>query len=216
MKEHRFHTAYSCAPAVIKISLYAGRIHIGKRLLICHALPMRHPRTFDTSLTVLVARIPKKYESLINAISNVGGFWFAAFVLTVLFIVAMVFNERQLLTSLIVTAALAPLAELIKLLTRRNRPETLYVRRMKFKTYSFPSGHSYVSALIALYTSILTFVYIVSPLNWIIAATLVGFALLVGISRVYLGAHFPSDVIAGWVLASLIILLLAPLIRMLP
>lgn len=177
---------------------------------------MKHPRTLDSSLTALVARIPKKYESIINAISNIGGFWFAAFVLSLLLVVIMASDERELIISLVVTALLAPLAELAKLITRRKRPETLYVQRMRFKTYSFPSGHSYLSALIALYTSILALLYIANPLSWLIATTLVGFAIFVGISRIYLGAHFPSDVLAGWLLAVLIILLSSPLRRMLP
>ena len=87
---------------------------------------------------------------------------------------------------------------------------------MKFKTYSFPSGHSYVSALIAGSLACLGLLYFVSPWGWLAAVGFVVFAGLVGISRIYLGAHFPSDVAAGWILAAAVLWLTSPLRAVLP
>jgi undecaprenyl-diphosphatase len=68
--------------------------------------------------------------------------------------------------------------------------------------YSFPSGHSLVS--LALY-SLLAYVWFqnVKKRGWRIGITLflTLLATLIGISRIYLGVHYPSDVLAGWALA---------------
>ena len=62
-------------------------------------------------------------------------------------------------------------------------------------TYSFPSGHAMGSmALVA------ALVVLLWPTRWRWLTLLVGsfFVLMVGLSRVYLGVHYPSDIVAGW------------------
>lgn len=79
---------------------------------------------------------------------------------------------------------------------------------------SFPSGHSTVST--AIYFILAVIIASVEPrrsmkaLAFGVAALL---ALLVGISRVYLGVHWPSDVIAGWSLGAIWALIAAILLR---
>ncbi len=91
---------------------------------------------------------------------------------------------------------------LVKLLVHRPRPpleDAVYVQ----SGFSFPSGHSTVSA--ALYG---TLAYLLirgarsEPVKVLIGtvAALVVFA--IGLSRVYLGVHYPSDVLAGWTAGS--------------
>lgn len=62
-------------------------------------------------------------------------------------------------------------------------------------TYSFPSGHAMGSmALVA------AAVVLLWPTRWRWATLLFGafFVFMVGLSRVYLGVHYPSDIFAGW------------------
>ena len=66
-------------------------------------------------------------------------------------------------------------------------------------TASFPSGHSMMSAIV--YLTLATLVARVEPRRrvraYLITCACV-LTILVGISRVYLGVHWPSDVLAGW------------------
>ncbi len=68
--------------------------------------------------------------------------------------------------------------------------------------YSFPSGHS--SSAVAVYGSLAAHEK-KKKLLWVLAAVL---PLLVGFSRVYVGAHFPTDVLCGWALGALIVALI--------
>ncbi len=59
--------------------------------------------------------------------------------------------------------------------------------------FSFPSGHAAASLSVALPVAV--------TLPPALAGGLLGLAALVGISRSYLGVHYPGDVVAGWLLA---------------
>jgi undecaprenyl-diphosphatase len=112
--------------------------------------------------------------------------------------------DRQLFTYVggvvIVTVAVG---SLLKLMLRRRRPLTEYVQHMRFRTYSFPSGHS-LGATIAY--GMLAYVAPTIIAGWMgmgVSVLLMLLVILVGISRVYLGAHYPSDVLAGWLLGGI-------------
>jgi undecaprenyl-diphosphatase len=102
---------------------------------------------------------------------------------------------------------------LVKHFVHRTRPDTLYVSEMWFATSSFPSGHAFGSMVILGLLGYLGAQYLPAPWN---IMTPVGLGLLIfiiGVSRIYLGAHFPTDVIAGWVLGACILALIIMLAR---
>ena len=108
--------------------------------------------------------------------------------------------ERKHAALLLGVAALGgeALDQILKLCFHRPRPEAFFGLTVP-PTYSFPSGHALtatcfygvLAALLAARTR---------PLAgkaglWALAAAL---AALIGLSRVYLGVHYPSDVLAGY------------------
>jgi membrane-associated phospholipid phosphatase len=79
----------------------------------------------------------------------------------------------------------------------RVRPD-LWLSIAPETTYSFPSGHAMGSMTLAMAAIILCWPTV---MRWPVLIVGVSFVLLVGISRVYLGVHFPSDILAGWTAA---------------
>ncbi|MFI5387102.1 MAG: phosphatase PAP2 family protein [Fimbriimonadales bacterium] len=108
------------------------------------------------------------------------------------------------------------LADGIKLMVHRQRPSNLAIalpQENEFGANSFPSGHASTAFGIAFTLWLLTRK---TDLAWIGRGAL-GWAVLVGISRIYQGVHWPTDVIggafAGLVGAAGVILVLGPLGR---
>ncbi len=120
--------------------------------------------------------------------------------MSVLIVWALLRTGRPRAAILLVVAAIGgeALDAMLKLIFQRDRPEAFF-GYAEPAGYSFPSGHAVASACFyGVLAAILT-VRMKSPWRrvviWTVAALLAG---LVGLSRIYLGVHYPSDVIAGY------------------
>jgi undecaprenyl-diphosphatase len=116
----------------------------------------------------------------------------------VLLLVCWCRRQRGLLFLVLVTMAGAGILDgTLKLAFHRPRPDP-FVGAMP-STWSFPSGHALISlcfyGLIAGIVSLRANHRWQRVAIWICASLLVG---LIGLSRVYLGVHWPSDVVAGY------------------
>ncbi|GAB6274944.1 MAG: phosphatase PAP2 family protein [Peptococcaceae bacterium] len=109
--------------------------------------------------------------------------------------------RRQLLEPLFLTVAATGswlLSELLKWSFHRPRPT---VNQLLHVTgYSFPSAHSMVSMAFYGAMAYLLWMYLPSPRwRWFLTVSLILLIVFIGVSRIYLGVHYPSDVLAGFI-----------------
>lgn len=134
-------------------------------------------------------------------ITRIGDGWFIG-LFTILFSLYVWYYRKNTRLAvwyfLTVSVGAGAVNQLVKIFFRRPRPthiEHLIVQG----GYSFPSGHA-MGSIIA-YGALL-FLIIRASKTWlpvlIASATLLPLIGLIGISRVYLGVHYPSDIIGGY------------------
>jgi undecaprenyl-diphosphatase len=115
----------------------------------------------------------------------------------------LVLNNRDFSAAILLagTGGGQLLVALMKLLFNRERPRPFFPE-LAPESYSFPSGHAFSVLVLA---ALLVYFLLGTVRNWqfrlrlITAASFA--ALLIGLSRCYLGVHWLSDVLAGFLLA---------------
>jgi len=161
----------------------------------------------DRSLTARLQHQPVRLKPLMAAMARVGS---PSVVVCVGALAACLFLvDAQL--SLALGYGLASMALLlntaIKFSVRRERPVTVYSRSMKYRTYSFPSGHTFGSTVV--FGMFAVAALSAGGMNsYFIAGFMVALIGLIGYSRVYVGAHYVSDVVGGWVIGAFVLLLI--------
>ena len=124
-------------------------------------------------------------------------------VLTLITVAALGFLalERQWRAALFVLGSICggtAVSFALKDLVQRPRPDFV-AAVAQTQTYSFPSGHAFLSAVTFLTLgALLARVQRRAEVKAYLLAVAIAITVLVGISRVYIGVHWPTDVLAGW------------------
>jgi membrane-associated phospholipid phosphatase len=168
---------------------------------------------FDKSAAKLVAQLPASLSPVMNTATIIG---LPAVVIVVALVaagLAWVKHNPRITYAFLATLVALGGNTIIKDIVHRSRPHTLYVEHMRIHSYSFPSGHAFGSTVVYGLLAYLAHKNLPAPWNIVTTIGLVLLIITVGISRVYLGAHFPSDVVMGWLLGALSLFIIIKLIH---
>ena len=136
--------------------------------------------------------------SILSTITNLAGASFLLALACILFIVLK--NKKISLYILINLTSAFIINETVKSIFVRSRP--IGINLIEETGFSFPSGHSMVS--LSFYGFIAYLLYKNAKNKYVKTIIIISLALLVlliGFSRIYLGVHYLSDVIGGFLLA---------------
>jgi undecaprenyl-diphosphatase len=142
---------------------------------------------------------PDWLEGVVRDITSLGSFSVLTIV-TLSVVIYLLIDGKRAAAAFVVFAIAggAVLSELLKHVFARPRPE-LVAHLVDVQTMSFPSGHAMSSAVTFLTLgALLTRVQGRWRLKIYSLSLAIFLTILVGLSRVYLGVHWPTDVLAGW------------------
>jgi undecaprenyl-diphosphatase len=146
---------------------------------------------------------PRWFLLCVRDITALGG-WTVLTLLTIA-VAGFLMVARRRATALFVVFAIAggaTLSTILKSLFNRPRPDVV-AHLVDVHSTSFPSGHAMNSAIVYLTLgALLARTQQVRVLRIYLLSVSIVLALMIGASRVYLGVHWPSDVLAGWMVGA--------------
>lgn len=118
-------------------------------------------------------------------------------ILVIIFLYVVLKHRVELILFIAAIIGSAVLNQLLKYSFQRARPELH--RLIEIDSYSFPSGHAMNAFTVYTIISFLLWRHIPSRTGRILLIIISALMIFtIGISRIYLGVHYPSDIIAGY------------------
>ncbi|MBX9972618.1 phosphatase PAP2 family protein [Cytobacillus firmus] len=152
----------------------------------------------ETVIEYVQAFISPRLTEFMNVVTFLGSVKWLAFAVLMAAVLLFVFKKKSLALFMVLSSGLGALFNLLlKWIFKRERPDIRPL--IEEQGFSFPSGHSMGSFIF--YGSLAyMIIHLAKRKRWKAAWTvLLGcFIIMIGLSRIYLGVHFPSDVIAGF------------------
>lgn len=208
-----FHKAIRLALSEIGATIALGIIALGGLLFafIADETFEGDARGFDESILLALREPgdpsnpigPSWLEHALLDITALGGYVILTLLVVGVAIYLLAANKRG--TALLVVGAVGSgtvLSETLKLGFARPRPD-LVAHLAEVQSASFPSGHAMISAVAYLTLGVLlTRAQKDRPVKIVIMTFAILITLMIGLSRIYLGVHWPTDVLAGWALGA--------------
>ena len=163
---------------------------------------------FDNNIYNLISNIiSDRMTSIMKFITFLGSSYI---IITITLLLILFSNDRIYYCINLISIFI--INQLLKIIVARPRPVDINI--IIEKGYSFPSGHSMVS--MAVYGLLIYFIYKKIEdkfLKWFLIVLLSILIILIGISRIYLGVHFASDVLCGFILSLIWLILFISIIE---
>lgn len=191
---------------LFQVSLFAAIAAFAVLTIMVKTTPLW---TLNIQITDALQSIRSPIFAAVMNLTSWSGFSPQSYMISALIIVAIyMFGLHWEALTAFIAALLPPLINvLVKELIRRPRPPIDLVQVLRIlDSYSFPSGH--VMFYVGFFGFIWFLVYTLLKRSLRRTLLLIFFGSLislVGISRIYLGQHWPSDVLGAYLLGSLIL-----------
>jgi undecaprenyl-diphosphatase len=161
-------------------------------------------RRFDTAVLLWIhSHFPSWLDGPMRAATALGYYWVVA---SLLLLAASVFylKSRKVSAALLLISTVGGivLTTFLKAVFQRTRPE-LFDSGYAASFYSFPSGHATIAVGFYGTLTLLVAWGLEGVWRWAVVAVGIFLVLLIGFSRLYLGVHYPTDILAGFLAAPL-------------
>ncbi|MEH2334583.1 phosphatase PAP2 family protein [Nostoc sp.] len=154
---------------------------------------------FDVPLLLAIhSTAQPKLDVFVSYLTKLGVFW-GVFPAAAMISLLLLIRQRWRAIEFLLTASVGSIIinQTVKRLLHRARPH-LWVTPAPEFDYGFPSGHAMASMTLVAVLIILSWN---SRWRWFVVIIGTLFVLIIGWTRLYLGVHYPSDVLAGWMVA---------------
>ena len=154
-------------------------------------------QAFDLKIISCIQSLKNEYLTVFYKMITIIADTYQSAIITILIVAFLYIKKhyREALFLAITMSACGIAMPLLKNIFSRERPD--FYRLIEISGYSFPSGHT-TSATTMYLTLAIVVLSIMNKLNkyFIFSIAVIGIV-IIGSSRIYLGVHYPTDVIAG-------------------
>ena len=195
---------YISIPLLLIILLITSKVIVGKELYIdklaYHLFIEKLRNDKLTTFMKLATKLSNPEVMIVIAI------------ISILFCIKLIKNKKLSLGIILNLAGITIINQILKFIFRRERP-TGY-RLIEMSGYSFPSGHAMAS--LAFYGLL---IYITKRLvknkylKILLITINIAIIILIGVSRIYLGVHYLSDVLTGYSISIIYLLITTKLLN---
>lgn len=195
---------YISIPLLLIILLITSKVIVGKELYIdklaYHLFIEKLRNDKLTTFMKLATKLSNPEVMIVIAI------------ISILFCIKLIKNKKLSLGIILNLAGITIINQILKFIFRRERPNGY--RLIEMSGYSFPSGHAMASLAFYGLLIYITKRLVKNKYLKILLITLnIAIIILIGVSRIYLGVHYLSDVLTGYSISIIYLLITTKLLN---